>query len=145
MNHEIFIKAYELLKASGSSYEELISPFWSDVKDGVVLPTLGKVIPRLAPERLECPWDEAMADAAVVGLTLPSIEELLYIYHHLDQINVLLVTHKGNYLPHGMSFWSRTEYNPDNAWGVNFGLGYVIIGNKSIDMYSMALSEFKIH
>lgn len=75
MNHNIFIKACELLKASGSSYEELISPFWSDVQDGVVLPTLGKVIPRLEPERHECPWDDAMADAAAAGLSLPSGEK----------------------------------------------------------------------
>lgn len=143
MNHKTFIKACELLKASGSSFEELISPFWSEVQDGVVLPTLGKVIPRLEPERHECSWDEAMADAAAAGLTLPSREELQYMYHHLDQINGLLLANNGNRLPRNTNFWSCTEYSQTFAWGVYFGSGYTGNDDKYYDLYVRPLAELK--
>lgn len=143
MNHKTFIKACELLKASGSSFEELISPFWSDVQDGVVLPTLGKVIPRLEPERHECSWDEAMADAAAAGLTLPSREELQYMYQHLDQINGLLLANKGNRLPRNKYFWSCTESSQRDAWYVYFGSGYAYGYIKYGDLYVRPLAEFK--
>lgn len=143
MNHNIFIKACELLKASGSSYEELISPFWSDVQDGVVLPTLGKVIPRLEPERHECPWDDAMADAAAAGLSLPSRGELQYMHHHLDQINELLLAHKGNPLPCNKHLWSGTERDQDNAWYVYFGSGLTHYYHKYVDQSVRPLAEFK--
>lgn len=142
MDHKIFIKACELLKASGSSFEELISPFWSDVQDGVVLPTLGKVIPRLEPERHKCSWDEAMADAAAAGLTLPSREELQYMYHHLDQINGLLLANKGNRLPRNTYFWSCTEFSQFYAWYVGFGSGHAL-SNKRHDLYVRPLAAFK--
>ena len=143
MNHKTFIKACELLKASGSSFEELISPFWSDVQDGVVLPTLGKVIPRLEPERHKCSWDEAMADAAAAGLTLPSREELQYMYHHLDQINELLLANKGNRLPRNTIFWSCTESSQYNAWYVYFGSGATGFNGKCLDLYVRPLAAFK--
>lgn len=143
MDHKIFIKACELLKASGSSYEELISPFWSDVQDGVVLPTLGKVIPRLEPERRECSWDEAMTDAAAAGLTLPSREELQYIYKYLDHINALLVAHGGNRLPRNTHFWSCTESSQYGAWYVDFGSGGTGSNGKCYDLYVRPLAEFK--
>lgn len=143
MNHKIFIKACELLKASGSSYEELISPFWSEVQDGVVLPTLGKVIPRMEPERHECSWNEAMADAAAAGLTLPSREELQYMYGHLDHINALLVAHGGNRLPRNKYFWSRTEGSQHTAWFVDFGSGHTYGSVKCNDLYVRPLAEFK--
>lgn len=143
MNHKTFIKACELLKASGSSFEELISPFWSEVQDGVVLPTLGKVIPRLEPERHECSWDKAMADAAAAGLTLPSREELQYIYHHLDQINGLLLANNGNRLPRNKYFWSCTENSQNGAWYVIFGSGYTYYYYKCNDFYVRPLAAFK--
>lgn len=143
MNHKIFIKACELLKASGSSYEELISPFWSEVQDGVVLPTLGKVIPRMAPERRECSWNEAMADAAAVGLALPSREELQYMYKYRDHINALLVAHGGNRLPRNKYFWSRTEGNQQTAWFIEFGSGYTYVSFKYNNLYVRPLAEFK--
>lgn len=143
MDHKIFIKACELLKASGSSYEELISPFWSDVQDGVVLPTFGKVIPRLEPERRECSWDEAMTDAAAAGLTLPAIEELQYIYHHLGQINGLLLANNGNRLPRNKIFWSCTERGQDHAWSVCFGSGSTNLSHKYLGFYVRPLAAFK--
>ena len=143
MDHKIFIKACELLKASGSSYEELISPFWSEVQDGVVLPTLGKVIPRLEPECHECSWDEAMTDAAAAGLTLPAIEELQYIYHHLGQINGLLLANNGNLLPLNKIFWSCTECSQLNAWYVNFVSGCTNHAFKCYDLYVRPLATFK--
>lgn len=143
MNHKIFIKACELLKASGSSFEELITPFWSEVQDGVVLPTLGKVIPRLEPVRHECPWDEAMADAAAAGLTLPSREELQYMRHHLDRINDLLLANNGNTLTRNKPYWSRTESGQYTAWGVNFGSGSTGGYYKYGTLYSRALAAFK--
>ena len=143
MNHKTFIKACELLKASGSSFEELISPFWSEVQDGVVLPTLGKVIPRLEPERHECSWDEAMADAAAAGLTLPSREELQYMYHHLDQINGLLLANNGNRLPRNTNFWSCTENSQYNAWHVHFGPGNTYYFSKYGDLCVRPLAAFK--
>lgn len=143
MNHRIFIKACKLLQASGSSYEELISPFWSEVQDGVVLPTLGKVIPRLAPERCECPWEEAMADAAAAGLTLPSGEELQYMRYHCDQINGLLLANNGNRLPRNKNFWSRIESSKDCTWYINFDLGFTSYAGKSYGFYARPLAELK--
>ena len=143
MDHKTFIKACELLKASGSSFEELINPFWSEVQDGVVLPTLGKVIPRLAPERRECSWDEAMADAAAAGLTLPSREELQYMYHHLGQINGLLLANNGNRLPRNKYFWSCTENIQSYAWNVYFGSGHTVSNGKYNDFYVRPLAAFK--
>ena len=143
MNHKTFIKACELLKASGSSFEELITPFWSEVQDGVVLPTLGKVIPRLAPRRYNCDWYEAMYNAAKAGLTLPSKEELQYMQTHIDQINELLLAHNGNPLPWNKEFWACTEYSQYVAWYVNFGSGTTYGSIKYITMYSRALAAFK--
>ena len=143
MDHKIFIKACELLKASGSSYDELISPFWSDVQDGVVLPTFGKVIPRLEPERRACSWDVAMADTAAAGLTLPSREELQYMYHHLGQINGLLLANNGNRLPRNKYFWSCTEGSQHTAWLVDFGSGYTYGSVKYNDLYVRPLAAFK--
>lgn len=143
MNHNIFIKACELLKASGSSYEELISPFWSEVQDGVVLPTLGKVIPRMAPERYKGTWDQAMADAAAAGLTIPSREEAQYMYHHLDQINALLLFHYGDILPRNTCFWSRDEIGRLTAWYVNFDSGHTSNYIKHDDLYARPLAPFE--
>ena len=142
MNHKIFIKACELLKASGSSFEELITPFWSEVQDGVVLPTLGKVIPRMEPRRYRCSWDEAMADAAAAGLTLPSKEELQYMQSYLDQIDRLLFAHKGNRLRNQL-FWSFTEYSQDSAYVVYFGSGCTYVNSKSDDLSVRPLAPFK--
>lgn len=143
MNHKIFIKACELLKASGSSYEELISPFWSEVQDGVVLPSLGKVIPRMEPERHECSWNEAMADAAAAGLTLPSREELQYMYGHLDHINALLVAHGGNRLPRDKFLWSRTKLSQNYTWYIEFGAGTTHYCNNFNTFYCRPLATFK--
>ena len=143
MDHKIFIQACKFLQSLGSPYEALISPFWSDVQDGVVLPTLGKVIPRMAPERSILSWDEAMADAAAAGLTLPSREELQYMYHHLDQINGLLLAHNGNRLPRNKFFWSCTEGNQQTAWLIEFGSGYTYVSFKYNNLYVRPLAEFK--
>ena len=143
MDHKIFIQACKFLQSLGSPYEALISPFWSDVQDGVVLPTLGKVIPRMAPERSILSWDEAMADAAAAGLTLPSREELQYMYHHLDQINGLLLAHNGNRLPRNKPFWSRTEASQGVAWYVSFLSGSTHTNYKCIELYVRPLAEFK--
>lgn len=143
MDHRIFIKACELLKASGSSYEELISPFWSEAQDGVVLPTLGKLIPRLAPECCMLTWDDSMAFADAVGLSLPSREELQYMYHHFDQINELLIAHNGNRLPRYKGFWSRDESSKNFSWAVYFGSGNTVDYLKYYPMYSRPLAELK--
>lgn len=143
MDHKIFIQACKFLQSLGSPYEDLISPFWSDVQDGVVLPTLGKVIPRMAPERQECSWDEAMADAAAAGLTLPSREELQYMYRYLDHINALLVAHGGNRLPRDKFFWSRTKLSQFYAWFADFGSGYMGFNIKCYTYYCRPLAEFK--
>lgn len=144
MDHRTFIKACKLLQARGSSYEELISPFWSEVQDGVVLPTLGKVIPRLESKLRECPWDEAISDAAAAGLTLPSREELQYMRHHLSQINGLLLANNGHRLPRNKSFWSGTEHLQGHAWYVDLESGTTYYTLKSATMYYRPLAELKI-
>ena len=143
MDHKIFIQACKFLQSLGSPYEALISPFWSDVQDGVVLPTLGKVIPRMAPERSILSWDEAMADAAAAGLTLPSREELQYMYHHLDQINGLLLAHNGNRLPRDKFFWARTKLSRNYTWYIGFGSGTTDYCKNFNTLYCRPLAEFK--
>ena len=143
MNHKIFIQACKFLQALGSPYEDLIIPFWSEAQDGVVLPVLGKVIPRMEPERSNLSWDEAMADAAAAGLTLPSIEELQYMRQHIDQINGLLLAHNGLRLPRDMHFWSGTEHLHNYSWFVYSGSGCTYYTLKSATMYSRPLAEFQ--
>lgn len=143
MNHEIFNHACRFLQILGIPYEALISPFWSEAQDGVVLPTLGKVIPRMEPERHYCSWDEAMADAAAAGLALPSREELQYIHSHIDQINGLLLAHDGNRLPRSKHYWACTEFSHSYAWSANFGSGGMNGHHKGNAMYSRPLAELK--
>ena len=97
----------------------------------------------MAPKRRHCSWNDAMADAAAAGLTLPSREEAQYMYHHVDQINALLFAHNGDRLPRNNSLWSRTESSKNGAWYVCFLSGYTTYNAKYDKNYSRPLAEFK--
>ena len=97
----------------------------------------------MEPERRECSWDEAMADAAAAGLALPSREGLQYMYKYRDHINALLVAHGGNRLPRNKIFWSCTERGQDHAWSVYFDSGSTNLCHKYLGFYVRPLAAFK--
>ena len=142
MNHKTFIKACELLKASGSSYEAIITPFWSEEQRGVVVPTIGKVIPLFQPTEDRKTWPEAMKLAEELGQQLPTVEEWHEIRRHRNVINEILAS-KGGDIITAAHFWSCTEYSQNFAWGVNFGSGYTPYNGKYNDFYVRPLAAFK--
>ena len=142
MNHKTFIKACELLKASGGSYEAIITPFWSEEQRGVVVPTIGKVIPLFQPTEDRKTWPEAMKLAEELGQQLPTVEEWHEIRRHRNVINEILASKGGDTIT-AAGFWSCTEYSQYNAWYVSFGSGITSNGSKSGDLYVRPLAAFK--
>lgn len=142
MNHRIFIKACELLKASGSSYEAIITPFWSEEQRGVVVPTIGKVIPLFQPTEDRKTWPEAMKLAEELGQQLPTVEEWHEIRRHRNVINEILASKGGDTIT-ATNFWSCTELSQSHAWGVHFASGGTGGTNKCSDLYVRPLAEFK--
>ena len=142
MNHKTFIKACELLKASGSSYEAIITPFWSEEQRGVVVPTIGKVIPLFQPTEDRKTWPEAMKLAEELGQQLPTVEEWHEIRRHRNVINEILASKGGDTIK-ATHFWSCTEGSQYIAWYVNFGSGYTGGYGKYYGMYVRPLAAFK--
>lgn len=142
MNHKTFIKACELLKASGSSYEAIITPFWSEEQRGVVVPTIGKVIPLFQPTEDRKTWPESMELAEELGQQLPTVEEWHEIRRHRNVINEILASKGGDTIA-GTNFWSCTEGSQNVAWHVNFGSGRSYYNYKFSDFYVRPLAAFK--
>ena len=142
MNHKTFIKACELLKASGSSYEAITTPFWSEEQRGVVVPTIGKVIPLFQPTEDRMTWPEAMKLAEELGQRLPTVEEWHEIRRHRNVINEILASKGGDTITSGANFWSCTEGSQGVAWLVDFGSGGTY-GSKCSDLYVRPLAAFK--
>lgn len=100
MNHYLFSKACELIEESGSNYQNLITPFFSEKQNGVVIPVAGIVIPLQDAARERVNWDEALAIVTNTGdegkaLRLPTISEWMAICLNLDLVNSLLKEHGG--------------------------------------------------
>lgn len=142
MDKRIFTKAHELIKASGSSFEALVTPFYSEEDGGVVIPTIMKVIPLHRPKDYDVTWKAAMDIAKESDMTLPTVEELQHIKLWKDHINTLLAEHGGDQL-HG-HFWTCTEYSQNVAWGVYFSSGYTGYGSKYYTGYCRPLAAFKL-
>lgn len=142
MKHQIFIKACELLKASGSSYEAITTPFWSEEQRGVVVPTIGKVIPLFQPSEDRKTWHEAMKLAEELGQQLPTVEEWHEIRRHRNVINEILASKGGDTIT-AAYFWACTEYSQYDAWYVGFGSGGTGSGYKYGDLYARPLAAFK--
>lgn len=142
MNHQIFIKACELLKASGSSYEAITTPFWSEEQRGVVVPTIGKVIPLFQPSEDRKTWHEAMKLAEELGQQLPTVEEWHEIRRHRNVINEILASKGGDTIT-ATYFWACTEGSQYYAWYVFFGSGYTYGNYKYSDFYARPLAAFK--
>ena len=142
MNHKTFIKACELLKASGSSYEAIITPFWSEEQRGVVVPTIGKVIPLFQPTEDRKTWPEAMKLAEELGQQLPTVEEWHEIRRHRNVINEILASKGGDTIT-AANFWSCTEGSQYAAWYVNFGSGLTNSNLKYGGLYVRPLAAFK--
>ena len=142
MNHKTFIKACELLQASGSSYEAIITPFWSEEQRGVVVPTIGKVIPLFQPTEDRKTWPEAMKLAEELGQQLPTVEEWHEIRRHRNVINEILASKGGDTIA-GTYFWSCTEGSQHRAWYVYFGSGGTGYGSKYYDFCVRPLAAFK--
>lgn len=142
MNHKTFIKACELLKASGSSYEAIITPFWSEEQRGVVVPTIGMVIPLFQPTEDRKTWPEAMKLAEELGQQLPTVEEWHEIRRHRNVINEILASKGGDTIT-AASFWSCTEGSQIIAWYVYFGSGGTNFSSKYGVLYVRPLAAFK--
>lgn len=142
MNHQIFIKACELLKASGSSYEAITTPFWSEEQRGVVVPTIGKVIPLFQPTEDRKTWHEAMKLAEELGQQLPTVEEWHEIRRHRNVINEILASKGGDTIT-ATYFWTSTEYSQNLAMIVYFSSGNTVNNYKSNTFYCRPLAAFK--
>lgn len=142
MNHQIFIKACELLKASGSSYEAITTPFWSEEQRGVVVPTIGKVIPLFQPTEDRKTWHEAMKLAEELGQQLPTVEEWHEIRRHRNVINEILASKGGDTIT-ATNFWACTEGSQTGAWNVGFGSGSTLGNGKCNDWCARPLAAFK--
>lgn len=142
MTPSTFRKACELLKASGSSYEAITTPFWSEEQRGVVVPTIGKVIPLFQPTEDRETWHEAMRLAKELGQQLPTIEEWREIYRHRNVINEILAG-KGGETITATNFWASTEYNQSYAMNVHFNSGNMYSTDKYITYGCRPLAEFK--
>lgn len=142
MTPSTFIKACELLKASGSSYEAITTPFWSEEQKGVVIPTISKVIPLFEPTEDELTWKEAMDLAKSLDQQLPTIEEWHEIRRHRNVINELLASKGGDTIA-ATNFWASTEYNQTYAWYVTFGSGTAGNSYKYNTFYCRPLAAFK--
>ena len=142
MTPSTFIKACELLKASGSSYEAITTPFWSEEQKGVVVPTIGKVIPLFEPTEDELTWKEAMDLAKSLDQQLPTVEEWHEIRRHRNVINELLASKGGDTIA-ATYFWTSTEYGQTVAWYVNFGSGNTNNVSKYNTCYCRPLAAFK--
>lgn len=142
MNHQIFIKACELLKASGSSYEAITTPFWSEEQRGVVVPTIGKVIPLFQPTEDRKTWYEAMKLAEELGQQLPTVEEWHEIRRHRNVINENLASKGGDTIT-ATGFWTSTECSQGSAMVVGFSSGYTVNSVKYNTCYCRPLAAFK--
>lgn len=142
MDKRIFTKAHELIKASGSSFEALVTPFYSEEDGGVVIPTIMKVIPLHRPKDYDVTWKTAIDIAKEADMTLPTVEEFQHIRLWKDHINTLLDEHGGDQL-HGY-FWSCTEYSQTLAWYVNFSSGFTGYSGKYNTYCCRPLAAFKL-
>ena len=137
-----FKKAIALLKEAGIEYKDITTPFWSDEYNGVVVPTIGKVIPLFQPTEDRKTWHEAMKLAEELGQQLPTVEEWHEIRRHRNVINELLASKGGDTIT-AADFWASTESYQSYAWYVFFGSGVSYDTSKYNAYYCRPLAEFK--
>jgi len=81
----------------------------------------------------EMDWDEATKKCKEMGGRLPTRAELLDLYdNHREECKEM-----------GGSYWSSTEYNSYNAWGVNFYNGFVYSNFKCYSFSVRCVREVK--
>jgi hypothetical protein len=71
---------------------------------------------------------------------LPSIEELNLMYENIGQGNALGLGNIGGFV--NASYWSSTEYDPNDAWRQYFLFGNQFSNNKSNATYVRAVRAF---
>lgn len=137
----IFKKAISLLKEAGIEYKDITTPFWSDEYNGVVVPTIGKVIPLFQPTEDKKTWRGAMKLAEELGQQLPTIEEWHEIRRHRNVINEILASKGGDTIT-ATFFWASTERDQDYAIGIYFSSGSMYISHKISGYYCRPLDAF---
>lgn len=93
-------------------------------------------------EETELPWNEAKVWAEEREGVLPTIDQLLIIHEHREEINAKL-KEAGKEIIGGW-MWTRREYipNAECAWAVTMIYGDVDWGNKRYGSYVRAVSAF---
>lgn len=104
--------------------KDMIAPYWSEERGGVVIPLLGIVLDAKNIANDEN-WDSARTLCAAAGERMFTKREAYVLMWQKDEINAILKEHHGDLLDGW--FWTDTEhekYSPANAWYVYFGSGY---------------------
>ena len=105
--------------------KDMIAPYWSEERGGVVIPLLGIVLDAKNIANDEN-WRSARTLCAAAGERMFTKREAYVLMWQKDEINAILKEHHGDLLDGW--FWTDTEdedpgYSPASAWYVNFGSG----------------------
>lgn len=103
--------------------KDMIAPYWSEERGGVVIPLLGIVLDAKNIANDEN-WDSARTLCAAAGQRMFTKREAYVLMWQKDEINAILKEHHGDLLDGW--FWTDTEhekYSAANAWCVYFGSG----------------------
>lgn len=106
------------------------APYWSDEKNGVVIPLLGVVLDaKNMSDKLQT-WDKARALCAEAGRRMFTRQEAHILMWQKDRINAILQEHQGDLLDGWMWTDTEHEFSAAIAWCVYFGSGYFTYGYK---------------
>lgn len=103
--------------------KDMIAPYWSEERGGVVIPLLGIVLDakNIADDEN---WRSARTLCAAAGERMFTKREAYVLMWQKDEINAILKEHHGDLLDGW--FWTDTEHekhSPAGAWCVGFGSG----------------------
>ena len=104
--------------------KDMIAPYWSEERGGVVIPLLGIILDAKNIANDEN-WDSARTLCAAAGQRMFTKREAYVLMWQKDEINAILKEHDGDLLDG--CYWTDTEhekYSATFAWYVHFGSGY---------------------
>lgn len=110
--------------------KDMIAPYWSEERGGVVIPLLGIVLD--AKNLLDdASWTTARTMCAAASTRMFTKQEAYVLMWQKDEINAILKEHDGDLLDG--CYWTDTEhekYSAANAWYVHFGSGLFDVDRK---------------